>query len=158
LLPDRFDKAEVDYLVAAAKFIRFTPKITFIDAKRQTGWRIQAEVFKKSEPGKPIKGLVVMAKANQAPAPLPHPKPSAALEWYGKRIRGLNHEQWHDNPDGSIVKGWHEHIWSPRYQDSYVVEARPIPTRFGLENLFQWGLEKWNIEVLRKQGTFYDFE
>jgi len=30
--------------------------------------------------------------------------PSSVLEFYGRRIRGLNYEMWHDNPDGSRVK------------------------------------------------------
>jgi len=112
---------------------------------------IQQPVFRKSEPNNPIKGLVVMAKVHISLPGLPRLIPSSALEWYGKRIRGLNKEIWHDNPDGTTVKGWHEHLWSPEEQDSYVVSARPKVTRTGLLDVFKWGLEKWNIDVLEKQ-------
>lgn len=88
-----------------------------------------------------------MATARSSPPGIPKPNPSAALEWHGKRIRGLNYEVWHDNPDGTIVKGWHEHVWSPADQDSYVVPARPEPTRETLVDIFKWGLRKWNIEI-----------
>jgi len=148
--PERFTKAEADYLVDTAKFVRVIPDIQSV---RASGWRVQANVYRKSEPRNPIKGLVVMAKAHRAPPGLPHPTPSAALEWYGKRIRGLNYELWHDNPDGTVVKGWHEHVWSPREQDSHVVSARPEPTRKGLLDILKWGLRKWNIAVLEEQES-----
>src|SRR6266436_2369543 len=101
-------------------------------------------MFLNSDPSKPITGLVVIAKAHQAPAGLPRPTPSAALEWYGKRIRGLSYEQWHDNPDGTIVRGWHEHLWSPQQRDAHVIAARPEPRRRDVLGLFKWGLKQWN--------------
>ena len=103
-----------------------------------------------------IEGLVVIAKARHAPPGVPHPPPSCALEWYGRRIRGLNYELFHDNPDGSIVRGWHEHIWSPKELDAHVVQARPEPTRKTLLDVLRWGLKKWNIAVLEEQGELYD--
>lgn len=138
-------------MVAAAKFIRAIPALPPFGSPLPTVIKIQAEVFKKSEPNNPIRGLMVMAKARQSPTGIPKPNPSSALEWHGKRIRGLNYELWHDNPDGSIVKRWHEHLWSPEDQDSYVVSAEPKPTRKGLLDIFKWSLKKWNIEVLEKQ-------
>lgn len=148
--PDPFTKAEVDYLVAASKFIKEIPRPQFMTPGMRTGSKIQVQVFRKSDL-KPIKGLVVMAKAHQAPAGLPPPTPSSVLEWYGRRIRGINYELWHDNPDGSSVRGWHEHIWSPKEHDAHVVKARPEPAKRDLLGILNWGLEKWNIEVLREQ-------
>jgi hypothetical protein len=148
---ERFTKAEVEYLVAAPKFIRVVPATRLYRPQSAAVTIIHAAVFKKSEPNNPVPGLIVMAKAREAPPGIPKPTPSAAPEWYGKRVRGLNYELWHDNPDGSIVKGWHEHIWSPGDQDSYVVPARPEITRRALLDVLKWGLEKWNIEVLEKQ-------
>ena len=99
-----------------------------------------------------MNGLIAMAKVRQAPPGLPRLTPSSALVWFGKRIRGLNYEIWHDNPDGSIVRGWHEHIWSPKDQDAHVVQARSEPARKGLVDIFKWGLKRWNIEVLEEQS------
>jgi hypothetical protein len=150
-LGSTFTKGEVDYLVAIPKFIKVIPPLPRPGSRIPSVIRIQSQVFSKSEPSKPISGLVVMAKARQAPTGIPKPNPSSALEWHGKRIRGLNYELWHDNPDGSIVKGWHEHLWSPQDQDAYVVLARPKPKLKGLLDIFKWSLKKWNIEVLEKQ-------
>jgi hypothetical protein len=152
LVEDRYAEADVDYLVASAKFIRVVPTMQALGSPTIVV-RIQAEVFKRSEPHRPIKGLLVMAKARQAPSGVPKPTPSSALEWNGKRIRGLNYELWHDNPDGSVVKGWHEHLWSPEFQDSYVVPARPKLTHKGLTDIFTWSLRKWNIKVLENQKS-----
>ena len=151
LATERFTKAQVDYLVAATKFIRAVPVAPDYNPKQPVHRTIQVEVFKKSAPNRPIRGLIVMARARPSPPGVPKPIPSSALEWYGKRIRGLNYELWHDNPDGSIVRGWHEHLWSPAEQDRYVVPARPEPTHKGLLDVFKWGLAKWNIEVLEEQ-------
>jgi hypothetical protein len=63
-----------------------------------------ADLFRRSEPHRPVKGLVVIAKARPSPPGIPKPMPSSVLEFYGRRIRGLNYEMWHDNPDGSRVK------------------------------------------------------
>lgn len=146
----RFTKAEVEYLLAARKFIKAIPDLPLIVTSPQ---RIQAPVFLKSEPNIPVRGLVIMATIRRAPPGLPKPLPSVALEWYGVRIRGLNYEIWHDNPDGSVVRGWHEHVWSPEYEDDCVVPAGPRVTRKGLQDVLKWGLRKWHIEVQQKQRT-----
>jgi hypothetical protein len=148
---------EVDYLVGMGKVIKTIPRIRSLDRENSKGWEVYANVFDKTNRAKPIPGLVVKAKAHEAPSGVPHPPPSAALEWFGKRIRGLNYELWHDNPDGTIVKGWHEHLWSPAEQDAHVVRARPEPTKRQLLDIFKWGLAKWNIEVLEEQGVLDEF-
>ena len=150
MLPE-LTKADVDYLVAAPKFIRAIPRAQFLNVNRRTGWKIHSLVFAKDD-SKPIPGLVVMAKAHQAPIGLPHPTPSSALEWFGKRVRGLNYELWHDNPDGTRVTGWHEHVWSPDEDDHRVVTARPEPRKRDLLGILKWGLKKWNIEVQMTQA------
>ena len=113
---------------------------------------MQTRIFSVTEPNEPIGGLVVKAKLHQAPIGLPRLTPSAALEWYEQRIRGINYELWHDNPDGTIIKGWHEHIWSPDEQDHRVVAARPELRRKDLLGVLKWGLKKWNIEVRKEQA------
>lgn len=45
----------------------------------------------------------------------------------------------------------HEHIWSTAHGAANVIVARPKLLRTAtLLDVFQWGLEKWNIEVLEK--------
>lgn len=154
LLP-KFTKADVDYLVAAPKFIKEIPNRQFLNVSLQTGWIIRAQVFSKAE-SRPVKGLVVIGTAHQAPVGLPRPTPSSALEWYGQRIRGLNYELWHDNPDGTDVRGWHEHVWSPTETDHRVIPARPEPKDRTLLGVLKWGLKRWNIEVVREQRDLHE--
>lgn len=145
-----FTKADVDYLIERAKFIRSIPALPRTKVMPDK-IQLQARVFRKTDPTSPIPGLVVMATVRTAPPGIPRPNPSSALEWFGRRIRGLNYEVWHDNPDGSLVRGWHEHLWSPQHRDLYVIPARPEPTRKGLLDILKWGLAKWNIEVKQQQ-------
>lgn len=152
-LPHIFTKGEVDYLVGLLKLVRVIPRPEFLNRQSRSGWLIEIRVFKKGDLRAPLPGLMVMAKAHQAPQGLPHPTPSAALLWHGKRIRGLNREMRHDNPDGTIVRGWHEHLWSPSDDDACVIQAQPEPKDRTLIGILQWGLEKWNIEVEQKQES-----
>jgi hypothetical protein len=155
LASEPFTRGDVDYLVSKAKFIRTIPVLPVYDPSR-TVTIIQAEVLEKAKSKKALKGLIIMAKARHSPTGIPKPLPSSALVWYSRRIRGLNYELWHDNPDGSIVRGWHEHLWSPEQGDEHVVAARPEPTRRGLLDVFRWGLKKWNIEVLEDQEGLWE--
>src|ERR1700691_118311 len=101
---ERFTKADVEYLLAEAKFIRAIPQPVKLHGSKVVVLHV-ADVLRKSNPHRPIKGLVVIAKARPSPPGIPMPAPSSVLEFYGRRIRGLNYEMWHDNPDGSRVKG-----------------------------------------------------
>ncbi len=143
-------------MVALPKFIRAIPRVKHLDPVLCKGWKIESQVFNKADPTKPIKGLIVIAKAHEAPTGLPHPTPSAALTWHGERIRGLNYELWHDNPDGTNVRGWHEHVWSPEDLDARVIQARPEIGKKQLIDILRWGLDKWNIEVQEEQDDFAD--
>jgi hypothetical protein len=136
-----FTKGEVDYLVGLPKLVRRIPREEFLNRQSKTGWIIQMPVFKKGDLRAPLPGLVVMAKAHQAPAGLPDPTPSAALVWHGMLIRGLNREIRHDNPDGTIVRGWHEHLSSPVDEDARVIPAQPEPKDRTLRGVLRWGLE-----------------
>jgi hypothetical protein len=94
---------------------------------------------------------VVLAKIRRPLLGVPRNLPGVALLLHGQRIRGVDYEQWHPNPDGKRVKGWHEHIWSTAHGAANVIVARPKLLRTAtLLDVFQWGLEKWNIEVLEK--------
>lgn len=119
----RFTKARVDFLVAAKKFIKAIP---LPPKESPAEFRIQAQVFKKAEPNDPEPGLIVIARvAKHLPGTVRH-RPSTTLVWHGIRIRGIDYEIWHDNPNGTVVKGWHEHLWSLEEGDAYARPARPF--------------------------------
>ena len=112
---------------------------------------MQAAVFLRAEPTNPIRGLIITARVARPLSGMRRHLPSSALQWRGVRIRGLDYELRHDNPDGSTVRGWHEHVWSPEEGDNRVRSAVPVPNNLSLAGLFKWGLKRWNIEVDEEQ-------
>ncbi len=143
----RLTNAEIDYILKAAKFIFAVPNF-----EEQDGWIIlRARVYKKDEPNWSAGSLSIHARVAKRPPGLPSQLPSCCLQWHGIRIRCVDREARHDNPDGTYVKGWHEHIWDDRNQDDRVIAAHPIVSHPSLRGIFQWGLDKWKIEVREKQ-------
>jgi hypothetical protein len=142
----RFDKAEVDYLVAEPKFIKDLP----LDVVQGNYRVIEAAVYRKGDPPVLIPSLAVNVRVPMPIAGIPVGIPGAALRWYGHRIRGLDRETQHDNPDGSIVRGWHEHLWSLEWGDSLVRTALE-PKRKNLRGVFKHALNLWNIKVIKEQ-------
>jgi hypothetical protein len=143
----RFTKAEVDYLVAEAKVIKDIPPQTV----EGDYWVIRQTVCKKSEPNTKVQGSLYIYARVAIPVPgTPRAIPGVALMWHGHRIRGFDHETWHDNPDKTKVLGWHEHLWSQEYKDCYV-RAVAEPQHKDMIGILKVGLRLWNIEVLSPQ-------
>ncbi len=141
--PEGPTAAQADALVKERKFIKQIPHV--VDGLRE--YRMQAAVYVRSQPHK-ASGLVIMASVDKSPPGVPRPFPSVALEMAGRfRIRGLNYALRHDCPSGPIVYGWHEHIWTNEYEDHVVIKARPVVRNTDIRGLFNWGLEKWKIDV-----------
>ena len=143
-VPLPFTKADVDYLIKAKKLISAIPQM----AETASEFVMQADIRRKDDPGRE-KGLIIRAHAKKSPPGLPKGVPSCVIQWHGYRIRGVNRELWHDNPDGTIVRGWHEHIWNDQDRDSRVVPADV--SQPSISKLFEWGLKRWNIEVKEEQ-------
>jgi len=142
-----FTKAEVDYLVDEQKFIKEVPSIV----EHGNYSMMRAQVYRKvNKSYVPIKGLFVIARVAIPIPGVPSAIPSAALEWAGRRIRGIDKETRHDNPDGGSVYGWHSHIWSPEHEDSCVVST-PEPKHKDMRGILKAGLKKWNIFVIEEQ-------
>jgi hypothetical protein len=146
--PEGPTEAEADYIVDERKYVKTIPPIT--EGERE--FRMKANVFRVAHPGHPI-GLVIVARAKKSPPGVPRPWPSAALELGGHfRIRGLNYAIRHDCPDGPMVDGWHEHIWTNKHEDHVVIKAQPKPRDTSIRGMFEWGLRKWNIKVGEPRG------
>jgi hypothetical protein len=141
----RFTKAEVEYLVGEEKFIKDIPP-RGLDGNYQV---IVAPVYRKGQT-QPVKALVVLARVATPIPGLPGAMPSVALTWHGHRIRGIDRETRHDNPDGSSVAGWHEHLWSAEYLDS-LVRACPEPKHKDMLGILKDGLKHWNIRIAKEQ-------
>lgn len=144
----RFTKDQVDYLVAEEKFIKdIPPRVT--DGNYQV---ITAPVYRKGEANLPIISLRVLVRVAMPVPSVPRALPSVALNWHGHRIRGLDKETRHDNPDGSRVLGWHEHLWLPEYDDAdSLVRSIAEPKHKDMLGLLKEGLRRWNIAVLKEQ-------
>jgi hypothetical protein len=142
----RFNKSEVDYLVAEQKCIKDIPPLE----REGNFFVIKASVYRKGEPLVLIPSLEVMVRVPTAVPGVPVGVPGAALRWFGHRIRGLDREGRHDNPDGSTVYGWHEHLWSPEFEDSLVRQARE-PKHKNLNGVLKEGLALWNIKIIKEQ-------
>jgi hypothetical protein len=145
----KFTEDEVDYLVAAQKYIVVIPPI------RQDfgGWSIIAAEVRRRDDINPVAGgLEIRARTKNSFPGTPRGLPSCSLIWHGCRIRGIDYEVRHDNPDGKSIRGWHEHIWTDENEDAVVVNARPAVVRPDLRGVFTWGLRKWKINVRQTQG------
>jgi len=133
-----FSKSHVDKLVKCPKFITsrpiFNSPSSIVSVKIDTN---KCQINLKGEIHlKYIKGV------------------GPSLEYCGIRIRGINYEMVHKNPDGSEIYGWHEHIWKEEFQDHFVIPVPQLPNRKCIsdENLLDFCLKKWNIEY---RGPLY---
>ena len=77
-------------------------------------------------------------------------KPSAALLWHGKRIRGVDHTLKHPIVDNGVptgyIRGWHEHFWTDTDEDDSIRAPDPPPKNEDLASIIEWCSENWNIE------------
>ncbi len=144
----KFTESEVEYLIAAKKYIVALPEIE----QEEGGWSVMvAEVRRKDDPGWQEGGLVIRARVKKALSGLPRGFPSCSLLWHSYRIRCVDYEIRHDNPDGSFVRGWHEHVWNDQDQDRRVIAASPPVSKPDLKAIFHWGVNKWKIEIKEEQ-------
>ena len=63
-----------------------------------------------------------------------------SLNYCDKRIRGINYEERRENLDGSIIFGWHEHLWNGT-DDYFTIEIKGLPSdkyAINLEDLFDF--------------------
>jgi hypothetical protein len=145
--PQRFTESEVEYLLKEKKYILGLPQV-----KEQGGWLVmEADVKKKGDPNWQRGGLTIKARTKTDFPGVPKSSPTCFLQWHGYRIRGVDYEVRHDNPDGNSIRGWHEHIWDNENEDKRVIPASPRIQNADLKALFRWGLEKWRIEIRQEQ-------
>lgn len=142
-----FTRVEVDYLVDEQKFIKEMPKIV----QHGNYLIMRTQVFRKMNRALvPVNGLYVISRVAVAIPGIPSAIPTVSLEWAGRRIRGIDKETRHDNPDGGTVYGWHSHTWSPEYEDACVVSTQE-PKHKDMRGIFKAGLKKWNISIVTEQ-------
>jgi len=87
-------------------------------------------------------------------------RPSAALIWHGKRIRGLDHNLKHETVENGIVtgfiRGWHEHYWTDSDEDNAIREPNPQLKNCDMQAVIGWCSTQWNIEGIGETGGLFD--
>lgn len=152
----KFAQAEVDYLVAAKKFISRT-------VEDNSGWkrkrpsdppteiRITYDIRRKDNPGEDI-GLRFHARKELGP---PFAHWGASLKWQTVRIRGLNYKLREDIiRDGLIIgkiRHWHEHIWNEQDGDKNIIDANDLVKNEDMRSIIELCMRHWNIEGFGEQ-------
>src|SRR5450755_4729616 len=142
-----FTKAEVDSLILGPKCISGIPKAE----RKENYWVMEIPVYLKTDLRRPFPSLVIVARVIHPLSGLPRNLPSVAIELKGHRIRGIDRNIRHDNPDGSRVKGWHEHLWSEEHGDDVVIATKE-PKHKDLKGVLKTALKKWDISIREEQG------
>ena len=75
-----------------------------------------------------------------------------ALIWRNEPIRHIDWEIRRKFADGTVVEGWHEHLWDDRYRDKI---GRPFTVPIGcaddLESMLIHACQYWNINIISRQ-------
>jgi hypothetical protein len=86
-------------------------------------------------------------------------RPSAALIWHGKRIRGLDHSLKHDVVENGLItgsiKGWHEHFWTDSDEDRRIRDANDSLQKQDLQSVISWCCKHWKIEGMTEQTGLF---
>ena len=79
------------------------------------------------------------------------PKPGAAMNLKGERIRGIDwkikHEFQKDGRPNGFVRGWHEHRWTEVDGDRFVVDVNDAVGQEDFRSLLKLCLDRWDVEV-----------
>ncbi|MGI5816645.1 MAG: hypothetical protein ACOX9R_00965 [Armatimonadota bacterium] len=137
-------KAEADALVALPKFMKRKPRERVINATR----RLKSDYIYDSA-GRQI-GITIDVHISEPRNP--GDTVSAALIWRGCPIRRIDWKVVEQFPDGTVVEGWHEHLWDEECEDRV---GRPFgPPVDGwdhLETMFVSVCHHWKITVVTRQ-------
>jgi hypothetical protein len=142
----------VEYLLKARKFIHRLVK----DTTRDPNADILEVVYAVRRVDQPIEDIKLKLSA-RPPKPVMRTafrlRPSAALNWHGERIRGIDHKIVHSKIENGLevgrVRGWHEHQWTAADGDSYVIDANSFMRNVqeDFRSLLRFCMVRWRIEV-----------
>jgi hypothetical protein len=147
-----FTQADVEYLVAARKFICRTVEDNTTVYPLPYEMRLTFDIRKRDYPQQDI-GLRFRALRE------PHSvisKWGIALLWHGKRIRGIDYKLREDIIDGGLIIGhlrhWHEHFWTDKNQDKNIIDVNSLVKNEDMRALVELCMARWNIEGYSEQG------
>jgi len=78
--------------------------------------------------------------------------PSVCLIWRGADIRCIDWEVRHEFADGTVVEGWHEHLWDDKHQRQVGRSfAPPLALGSDLEGMFVRACQQWNTTIMTRR-------
>ena len=136
---------DADAIVALPKYIPRMPRVRLINRDLRLELR---RIYDSA--GNQLPGLVVDA---HAPPPGTHrgETPRVSLTWRGVSIRCIDWEVRHEFADGSVVEGWHEHLWDDRHERNVGCPFDPPGISCDLESVFICACQHWNITIMSRQ-------
>jgi hypothetical protein len=150
-----FTEADVRYLLRAKKFIHSVIKDT-MESQEAALLEIIYRIARVDNPSDEIK-LRLSARRPKPPAEtLPRLRPSVALQWHGKRIRGIDRKVVHPVIKNGLivgrVRGWHEHRWTSTDEDNSVIDVNEVMKNVqeDFRSILRFCMERWRIEI--KEG------
>jgi len=137
-------KAEADALIALPKYMKRKPRERRINATR----RLKSDYIYDSS-GRKI-GMIIDVQILYPQNP--GDTVSAALMWRGCPIRRVDWKVRECFADGTVVAGWHEHLWDEDLEDRIgQTFTAPIDGWDHLETMFIYVCQHWNIQLTTRQ-------
>lgn len=134
-------RAEADAIVAMPKYITRLPRA------RTIGGAARLKTDKIYLPNGALSGLSIDIHTSTGKTARGR-TPRGVLIYRGCPIRGVDWEVRHEFADGTVVEGWHEHLWDDRHgRQVGVAFAPPWAMDNDLETLFERVCQHWHIQV-----------
>ena len=141
----RPSQRDADALVSLPKYIKRMPRKRCLNRR----WRIKTDYIYNSAGDRT--GLVVDAHA-PADESRHGETIQVALVWRGEAIRCIDWELCREFADGTVVKGWHEHLWDDEHgRDIGRKIDPPMEYRDDLEKMFIYACDRWNISIVTRR-------
>lgn len=90
-------------------------------------------------------GLKLMFYATKRDIPSPLPRFCYSLD--NQRIRGIDWHFFRPGGDGSVVKGWHEHVFTDKHQDNFIVPSSFDHLHIPQSKHIDFVLSRWKIDI-----------
>lgn len=146
-LTGRPSKRDAEALVALPKYIRRMPRTRL----RHGSQRLKTDKVYDSS-GRAT-GLTVDAHVSFPQGRGRHGEtPQVSLVWRRESIRCIDWERRRPFADGTVVEGWHEHLWDDTHgRDVGTRFSPPLARAADLEEMFVCACQHWNIEIRTRQ-------
>lgn len=147
-----FTEADVAYLLRAKKFVQTVLKDT-VDDQNAPLLEVIYRIVRTDNPVDDIKLRLAARRPKQRVETFQRPRPSAALQWHGYRIRGIDRKIVHSVIKNGLivgeVRGWHEHRWTSTDEDNFVIDVNEAMRKVheDFRSILRFCMKRWNVEI-----------